>query len=58
MQYYEKFKTMWRYIHTYIIDHKYGDGYEEGLDPRPDRKTAIKGHVWKPTYHQFRSLSN
>jgi mannobiose 2-epimerase len=41
-----------------LIDHKYGDWYEEGLDKSPDRKTALKGHIWKATYHQLRALSN
>jgi mannobiose 2-epimerase len=58
MKYYEKFKTMWHYIQTYLIDHEYGDWYEEGLDTRPERKTALKGHIWKGTYHHLRSLSN
>ena len=58
MQYFEKFKIMWLYIKNYLIDHKYGDWYEEGLDTRPERKTALKGHIWKATYHHLRSLSN
>ena len=58
MQYFEKFKMMWKYIQTYLIDHEYGDWYEEGLDKSPERKTALKGHIWKATYHQLRSLSN
>jgi len=58
MQYFEKFKMMWKYIQTYLIDHEYGDWYEEGLDNRPKRKTALKGHIWKATYHQLRALSN
>lgn len=58
MQYFEKFKMMWQYIQTNIIDHENGDWYEEGLDTRPDRRTSLKGHIWKATYHQFRSLSN
>ena len=58
MQYLEKFKKMWSYIKTYIIDHQYGDWYEEGLDTRPERKTSLKGHIWKATYHQLRALSN
>ena len=56
--YYEKFKLMWQYIQTYLIDHEYGDWYDEGLDTRPDRKTALKGQAWKEVYHQLRSLSN
>jgi mannobiose 2-epimerase len=58
MRYFEKFKQMWRYIQTYVIDHQYGDWFEEGLDTRPDRKTSLKGHIWKATYHQLRALTN
>ena len=58
MQYFEKFKTLWKYAQTYLIDHTYGDWYEEGLDKSPDRRTALKGHIWKGTYHHFRALSN
>ncbi|HUQ96140.1 MAG TPA: AGE family epimerase/isomerase [Chitinophagaceae bacterium] len=58
MQYYAHFKTLWSYAQTYLIDHVYGDWFEEGLDKEPQRKTALKGHVWKATYHQFRALSN
>lgn len=58
MQYYEKFKQLWAYIQTYMIDHVNGDWYEEGLDKEPQRKTALKGHIWKGTYHNFRALSN
>ena len=58
MHYFEKFKLMWQYIQTYLIDHEYGDWYEDGLDTRPERKTALKGHVWKEAYHHLRSLSN
>jgi cellobiose epimerase len=58
MHYYEHFKKMWQYIQTYIIDHTYGDWYEEGLDKEPERKTALKGHIWKATYHQSRALFN
>lgn len=58
MQYFEKFKKLWQYSKTYMIDHEYGDWYEQGLDKNPERKTALKGHVWKETYHQLRCLSN
>ena len=58
MRYFEKFKIMWKYIQTYLIDHDHGDWYQEGLDTRPESKTALKGHIWKGTYHQLRSLSN
>lgn len=58
MHYFDKFKKMWQYINTYVIDHVYGDWYSEGLDTRPGSKTGLKGHIWKATYHQLRSLSN
>ncbi len=57
MQYYKKFKQLWLYIKTYLIDHVNGDWYEEGLDKEPQRKTGLKGHIWKGTYHHFRALS-
>jgi cellobiose epimerase len=56
--YFDKFKMLWKYTQTYLIDHTYGDWYEEGLDKEPQRKTAFKGHIWKATYHQFRALMN
>ena len=58
MHYYDKFKQLWGYIQTYMIDHVNGDWYEEGLDKEPQRKTALKGHIWKGTYHNFRALAN
>lgn len=57
-RYYDKFKLMWHYIDTYLIDHEYGDWYSGGLDKQPELKTANKGHIWKGNYHQFRSLAN
>ena len=58
MHYYDKFKQQWTYIQTYLIDHVNGDWYEEGLDKEPQRRTSLKGHIWKGTYHSFRALSN
>jgi cellobiose epimerase len=58
LRYYDKFKQLWNYTQTYLIDHEHGDWYEEGLDKKPQRRTALKGHIWKGTYHHFRSLSN
>lgn len=58
MQYELKFKQLWNYVQTYMIDHVNGDWYEEGLDKEPQRKTALKGHIWKGTYHNFRALNN
>jgi mannobiose 2-epimerase len=58
MQYFDKFKKQWQYIKTYLIDPVHGDWYEEGLDKEPHRKTSLKGHIWKGTYHHYRSLAN
>ena len=57
-QYFEKFKTLWAYTQTYLIDHQYGDWYDEGLDKSPERRTALKAQIWKAAYHNYRALSN
>ena len=49
---------LWNYANTYLIDHVHGDWYEEGIDHDPQRKTGLKGHIWKATYHQYRALSH
>src|ERR1700712_953752 len=41
-QYFEKFKILWTYTQTYLIDHQWGDWYDEGLDKSPERRTALK----------------
>lgn len=58
MNYLQKFFKEWQYVQTYLIDHEHGDWYEEGLDNEPQRKTALKAHIWKTTYHNFRALMN
>lgn len=58
MHYYQHFTKLWQYVQTYLIDHEHGDWYEEGLDKEPQRKTALKAHIWKGTYHNFRALQN
>lgn len=58
MQYFKKFKQLWQYAQTYLIDHDNGDWYEGGLDKEPQKKTALKGHIWKATYHQYRALAS
>ena len=58
MEYFAKYKQLWQYTQTYLIDHQYGDWYEEGLDKEPQRRTALKGHIWKATYHTYRALSS
>jgi cellobiose epimerase len=56
--YFVQFNTLWFYAFAFLIDHEHGDWYEEGLDHDPQRKTALKGHIWKATYHQYRALSH
>jgi mannobiose 2-epimerase len=56
--YYDKFKMLWQYVQTYLIDHEHGDWYDEGIDNSPGRKTALKGQIWKATYHNYRALVN
>ncbi|MFI5153926.1 MAG: hypothetical protein ACHQET_11370, partial [Chitinophagales bacterium] len=58
LQYFQKFKILWKYAQTYLIDHEYGDWYPGGLDTDPQMKTALKGQIWKGTYHVFRALAN
>ena len=56
--YFDKFKLLWQYVQTYLIDHEHGDWYDEGLDNSPGRRTALKGQIWKATYHNYRALVN
>ncbi|WP_069660322.1 AGE family epimerase/isomerase [Arcticibacter eurypsychrophilus] len=56
--YYGKFKQMWRYINVYLIDKEHGDWYMGGIDKEPEMKLALKGQIWKGTYHNFRALMN
>lgn len=58
MQYFRKYQQLWQYTQTYLIDHQYGDWYEGGLDKEPQRKTGLKGHIWKATYHTYRALAS
>lgn len=58
LQYYDKFKQLWTYVQTYLIDHQHGDWYPGGIDKEPEMKKALKGQIWKGTYHNFRALMN
>lgn len=58
MHYEAKFEKLWQYTKTYLIDHEHGDWYQGGLDKQPQYKTALKGQIWKGTYHNFRALTN
>ncbi len=58
MNYFDKFRKLWNYTQTYIIDHDHGDWYDEGIDNSPSHRTALKGQIWKATYHNYRALVN
>jgi len=58
MRYYDKFKLLWNFIDTNLIDHEHGDWFTGSVDKQPEMKTALKGHIWKATYHQYRALTN
>ena len=57
-QYYKKFLLLWDYIDKNLIDHEHGEWYPGGIDKQPQMKTALKGHIWKACYHQYRSMEN
>ena len=52
------FNELWSYTKTYMMDQEQGGWYEWGIDKTPDAKTALKGHIWKATYHNYRALSH
>ncbi len=58
MNYYNLFLKQWKYIDRYLIDHKYGEWFDFGLDNNPEASSHLKGHIWKAGYHQYRALEN
>lgn len=58
LRYEDKFNQLWLYVKTYLIDHEHGDWYQGGLDKQPQYKKALKGQIWKGTYHTFRAFIN
>ncbi len=58
LRYQQKFLEQWAYVKTYLVDHRHGGWYEGGLDKEPGRRTGLKGHIWKATYHESRALMN
>jgi mannobiose 2-epimerase len=58
IHYFEKFEKLWGYAKLNLIDHEYGDWFAGGIDKQPELKTALKGHIWKAFYHQYRSMAN
>jgi mannobiose 2-epimerase len=57
-KYYQAFEKQWQYIDKYMIDHKYGGWYGEGLDKSPAHEKSPKAYDWKVNYHNFRALVN
>ena len=53
MQYLQRFKELWQYVQTYLIDHQYGDWYEGGLDKEPRKKNSIEGPYLERHLSQF-----
>ncbi|MHA4845889.1 AGE family epimerase/isomerase [Flavitalea antarctica] len=58
LNYGDKFLELWNYVQLNLIDHVHGDWYEEGIDHSPEKTRSPKSHIWKATYHNFRSLIN
>lgn len=58
LQYGKKFYQLWDYVQTYLIDHEHGDWYQGGIDKQPNYKLALKGQIWKGTYHTLRAFIN
>jgi cellobiose epimerase len=54
--YREAYRKQWSYMKRYLFDEKRGGWYEMGLDTRPEYREKPKGHEWKSTYHETRSL--
>ncbi len=57
-KYYNAFTKQWDYINKYLIDHKHGGWYEEGLDNSPEKLKARIGYDWMINYHDARALMN
>jgi cellobiose epimerase len=54
----ERFRQEWEYIRSNLLDAERGGWYENGIDSRPGAGQGLKGHEWKATYHETRSLMN
>jgi mannobiose 2-epimerase len=57
-KYYTLFTKQWEYMDKYLIDHTYGEFYNEGIDTDPQNKYFMKAHAWKASYHSTRGLVN
>lgn len=49
-------RAMWHYMQRELIDHQYGEWYNDGLDETPASRTSRKAHPWKGAYHNGRAL--
>ena len=58
LDYQNYFDKLWDYTQTYLMDDEHGGWYEWGIDKTPESKMALKGHIWKASYHNFRALTN
>ncbi|WP_416443507.1 AGE family epimerase/isomerase [Leeuwenhoekiella sp. A16] len=58
LDYQNYFDKLWNYTQTYLMDDEHGGWYEWGIDKTPESKMALKGHIWKASYHNFRALIN
>ena len=58
INYKAEFDNLWSYTKTNFIDDEFGGWHEWGIDKTPESETALKGHIWKSTYHNFRALIN
>ncbi len=57
-KYREEFDRLWEYTQNYVIDHKHGGWYPDGLDTHPEAATLQKASPWKGNYHNARALMN
>jgi mannobiose 2-epimerase len=56
--YFSKFEQLWHYVQTCLIDTVHGGWYQGGIDKQPYYKSALKGQIWKGTYHTLRGFIN
>jgi cellobiose epimerase len=57
-RYYDLFLRQWEYIDQYVVDHEYGEFFNNGTDTDPRAIKMLKAHAWKAPYHTTRGLLN
>ena len=55
-KYRQAFLKTWKYIDRYLIDHRYGGWFIDGLNYDPEVLKANKASIWKGNYHNARAL--